>query len=202
MHPLIEKGRIFATAAHAAVGQVRKYTGDPYIVHPAAVVEILGQYTSDPELLCAGWLHDVPEDTDVSLALIEREFTPRVAALVEMATNPKKQPGWNRAMHQEAILRHAAESDPQGKNLKLADVWHNCRSIAERAPEFARVYLPEKMRLIEVLKDGNPLLWKAVHDELLGQIKKLDELFEVNASHEELEALHPFDITPAQLERQ
>ena len=83
---IVEKARIFATASHHAAGNVRKYTGEPYINHPAAVVALVASVPHTPEMLAASWLHDTVEDTGVSLGLIEQEFGPEVANLVEMLT--------------------------------------------------------------------------------------------------------------------
>ena len=51
---IVERARTFATAAHAATGQKRKYTHEPYIVHPEEVVSILrGRDFTTPEMLAA-----------------------------------------------------------------------------------------------------------------------------------------------------
>lgn len=64
----VEKAYYFAMAAHAAVGQKRKYTGEPYIVHPVEVCDIITHNVewSNDEMCCAALLHDVVEDTQVT----------------------------------------------------------------------------------------------------------------------------------------
>lgn len=74
MDELIKKARSYAKQAHEEVQQRRKYTGDPYIVHPAAVANLVSTVTSDVEMICAAWLHDVVEDTSKTLDDIEQEF--------------------------------------------------------------------------------------------------------------------------------
>lgn len=74
MRAIEEKARVFATAAHGAVGQVRKYTGEPYINHPAEVVQIVRSVQHTPDMIAAAWLHDVVEDTAVTLEDIEQHF--------------------------------------------------------------------------------------------------------------------------------
>src|SRR5580765_8807774 len=81
------RARVFATAAHAAVGQVRKYTGEPYINHPAAVAEIVRAVPHSEAMLAAAWLHDVVEDTKVTYADIKAEFGEDVAVLVNWLTD-------------------------------------------------------------------------------------------------------------------
>ena len=65
---IVEKARVFATAAHAAVGQLRKYTFEPYIVHPAEVFAIVSTVDgATEEMMAAAWLHDTVEDTGVTI---------------------------------------------------------------------------------------------------------------------------------------
>src|SRR5436309_1922827 len=68
-------------AAHFAVeahGEQKRASGDPYVAHPLAVALTLAEMRLDVGALVAALLHDVPEDTDVSLADVEREFGPEV----------------------------------------------------------------------------------------------------------------------------
>src|ERR1700719_3147112 len=74
----VERARIFATAAHTAVKQTRKYTHEPYINHPAAVVKLVASVPHTPEMLAAAWLHDVVEDTGVTLKILDAEFGGKV----------------------------------------------------------------------------------------------------------------------------
>lgn len=76
---LVERARLFAIAAHAATGQTRKYTGEPYWRHPEEVARLVSQFGHTPEMLAAAWLHDVVEDTGVDVALIRAEFGDTVA---------------------------------------------------------------------------------------------------------------------------
>lgn len=157
---LVERARVFATAAHAAVQQLRKYTHEPYIVHPAAVVALLQAHVPEPpaELLAAAWLHDTVEDCHISPALIEREFGPGVAALVSQVTDVSRPNDGNRAIRKAIDCAHIAEASPDAQTLKLADLIDNSRSIVAHDPKFARVYLAEKVKLLAVLKRGNPTL--------------------------------------------
>lgn len=84
---LEEQARRYATQVHAESGQRRKYTDEPYIVHPTAVVELVRSVTDDPVMLAAAWLHDTVEDTATTLNDIENHFGPEVARLVEMLTD-------------------------------------------------------------------------------------------------------------------
>src|SRR5690606_29215961 len=80
---LVRKAYEFAAEAHK--NQFRK-SGEPYIVHPIQVVGILADLKMDPSTLAAGFLHDVVEDTDVTLEEIEEQFGPEIAMLVDGVT--------------------------------------------------------------------------------------------------------------------
>lgn len=158
---IIEKARVFATAAHSAVRQVRKHTGEPYINHPAELVELLREHgIADQQMLAAAWLHDVVEDTGISLEVIRAEFGACVATLVEGLTDVSKPEDGNRKTRKAIDRAHTAAQSPACKTIKLADLISNTRSIVERDPEFAKVYLAEKRELLEVLYDGDSRLWE------------------------------------------
>ncbi len=76
----------FAKAAH--VGQMRD-EGAPYAIHPIRACSSLFDVTQDPEILAAMLLHDVIEDTSHTVETLEKEFTFRVAELVENLTRPR-----------------------------------------------------------------------------------------------------------------
>ena len=158
---IIEKARVFATSAHHAVSQVRKYTGEPYISHPAELVELLREHgIADQQMLAAAWLHDVVEDTGVTIDLIEFEFGRGVADLVAGLTDVSRPEDGNRKARKAIDRAHTAAQSPACKTIKLADLISNTKSIVERDPEFAKVYLAEKRQLLEVLYDGDSRLWE------------------------------------------
>lgn len=77
----------FAAQAHASIGQKRKYTGQPYIEHPVAVARILKAHGYSGDVVCAALLHDVVEDTPVSIEEIHRRFGPEIGTLVAAVTD-------------------------------------------------------------------------------------------------------------------
>lgn len=160
MMSLEQKAREFATHHHGAIGQVRKYTGEPYINHPAAVVALLRTVPHTEEMLAAAWLHDVVEDTPVTLPEIVREFGPLVGGYVYWLTDESCPEDGNRAARKAIDRAHLAEACPEAKTIKLADMIDNSRSILERGPDFARIYLKEKKLLLGVLKEGDSTLWE------------------------------------------
>ncbi|WP_455916406.1 HD domain-containing protein [Pantoea agglomerans] len=160
MDSLEEQARRYATKAHAEAGQRRKYTDEPYIVHPAAVVELVRSVTDNEVMLAAAWLHDTVEDTPSTLNDISNFFGPEVAELVEMLTDCPPANAKNRAARKVAHFRHTAKASADAQTIKLADIIDNTRSIIHFDPHFARVYLVEKRVQISLLTDGNADLWK------------------------------------------
>jgi (p)ppGpp synthase/HD superfamily hydrolase len=145
----------FARAAHASIGHMRKYTGEPYIVHPIAVAEIVRSVPHTPEMIAAAYLHDVVEDTPVTLDEIRAEFGDEVAELVDWLTDVSKPGDGNRR-----TLEHTAKAPPAAKTIKLADLIDNSLAIAKHDRGFWPVYRREKRALLEVLKDGDKALWE------------------------------------------
>lgn len=145
----------FAKWAHDIKDQRRKYTDDPYIVHPYAVAKIIESYGFDEDAVCAALLHDTVEDTYVTLDLIKFKFGERVHDLVEMLTDVSKPSDGNRKTRKEIDLQHTAKADYVGKSIKLADLINNAPSIIKNDPGFARKWMKEKENLLEVLKDGH-----------------------------------------------
>ena len=82
--PLITRAFETAKEAHS---KAKRDSGEPYIIHPLGVVEILSELELDDASICAGFLHDVVEDVeDWTIERIEKEFTPEIAALVDGLT--------------------------------------------------------------------------------------------------------------------
>lgn len=152
------KAQIFAEQAHSAMSQVRKYTGQPYIAHPTAVVAFVNAVAHTVPMIAAAWLHDTVEDTEVTLEDIKREFGAEVADLVEQLTDVSKLSDGNRTVRKAIDLAHTAKASAEAKTIKLADLIDNTRNIVDLDPEFAKVYLKEKTLLIEVLAEGDPAL--------------------------------------------
>ena len=155
MSDLIEKARRFAFEAHNAIGQRRKYTDEPYTVHLEAVAELVESAGGDDEMIAAAYLHDIVEDTETSIEDIESLFGSDVAYLVDHLTDVSSPGDGNRAERKALDRAHTAKGDARVQTIKLADIIHNCQTVADCDPEFAKVYLEEKRKLLEVLQDGD-----------------------------------------------
>ncbi len=158
MSSLADRALQFAARAHE--GQVRKYTGEPYIGHPVAVAKLVREAGFDDEVIAAAYLHDVVEDCGITPAQIEEDFSVRVRRLVGEVTDVSRPEDGNRKTRKALDRDHLATASPEGKSIKLADIIDNTVSIIERDPKFAVVYLREKALLLPVLADGNAALWQ------------------------------------------
>jgi GTP pyrophosphokinase len=127
---LIERAHQVAAQAHE--GQVRA-SGDPYINHPVEVAHYLATLQMDAETLAAALLHDVPEDTELTIADIEKRFGREVSRLVDGVTKLSKF-GSARSMEEQQAenirkMFMAMAEDVRVVIIKLADRLHNMRTL-------------------------------------------------------------------------
>lgn len=149
--------KAFKIAYKAHDGQLRA-SGEPYIIHPLAVADLLKEIGASSSVIAAGLLHDVVEDTGVDLSEIETNFGLEVKVLVEGVTKLGGIHFNNRTEAQAENLRKmflAMASDIRVVLVKLADRLHNMRTIEwlndERKQRIARetreIYAPLANRL-------------------------------------------------------
>lgn len=166
MTDIVEKARKFATKAHGDINHVRKYTGQPYIVHPAEVVSIVKSVPHTPAMLAAAWLHDTVEDTPVTIEDIRAEFGEEVATLVGWLTDVSKPEDGKRNVRKGIDRQHTAEAPAEAQTVKLADLLSNTKSILEHDLNFAAVYVEEKELLLDVMTKGDRTLFERAKAEV------------------------------------
>lgn len=167
----VEKAKRFAADAHngrpkkgVAVDsmgrQVRKFSGIPYIVHPMAVAALLEQYVGDEDAICCALLHDVVEDTEVTMEEVDEIFGPRVAKMVLHVTEISKKSDGNRAARKAIDAEHYARGCYFSQSVKVCDLIDNTSDITAYDVSFAETYLKEKEKLLDMLTkaDGRLLL--------------------------------------------
>ena len=136
-------------AAFLHLGQTRKSSDTPYIVHPFSVACILSEYTDSEDVICAGLLHDVLEDVKGYLFVdLESEFGSRVAKIVREVSEDKD-PGDSRdkairtwQKRKEAYIANLKNDSEEALMVSCADKIHNLNS------------------LIEVIKEQGGAVWK------------------------------------------
>ena len=149
----IKKAIEFAKNAHS--GQVRKYTGEPYVSHPIAVSKYLKLWhgESTDEMICAAILHDTVEDTDVTNFDIFTAFGSEVATLVKWLTDISCPEDGNRAARKLKDRLHTRDAPFEAQLIKCADLIHNSKSIIRYDQSFAKVYLKEKRLTLDLMSD-------------------------------------------------
>ena len=121
-----EKAKSFAINAHA--GQVRKSEKEkPMIIHPINTANILKEYGFDANVVAAGYLHDVVEDTKYTIDDIEKEFGEDIKSLVDGNTEPDKSLSWEE--RKEHTITRVKDLDIRHKAVVCADKISNLEDL-------------------------------------------------------------------------
>ncbi len=143
----------FEFAARAHDGQLRG-TGEPYVQHPLETALVLAELQMDRATICAGLLHDVPEDTSFKLEQVEERFGQEVAKLVDGVTKLSRIQ-WQTLEEQQAEnLRKmflAMAEDIRVVIIKLCDRLHNVRTLDGKAPESRKRIARETLEIYSPL---------------------------------------------------
>jgi GTP pyrophosphokinase len=177
--------RAFEFAAKAHDGQQRR-SGEEFINHPFGVAKICAELRLDEQTISAALLHDVVEDTGVSIAELREEFGEEIARLVEGVTKLTRIQFQSREQAQAENYRKmvvAMASDMRVILIKLADRLHNMRTIeylgkakqVQKARETLEVYAPLAHRLgIQTLKwELEDLAFEVLHPRKYSEIKAM-----------------------------
>jgi (p)ppGpp synthase/HD superfamily hydrolase len=183
---LLEQALRTAAAAHRS--QTRKGSDTPYITHPCALVMILLRAGFvDDEVLAAALLHDVVEDTEITLAQLQAVFPERVCDIVGAVTEQKtdasgaKRPWHVRKAEKLEKLRH---SSPEVLALALADKVHNLSTVLFDLQADDGIWSQFSGTPQEMLKNYGDVaaLADAVNDprmlQLAGEVRRLITLIE------------------------
>lgn len=168
--PLFEQAAVFAAVAHR--GTTRKGNRIPYLVHPMEAAAIVSEMTDDQDLIAAAVLHDVVEDTEVTLPELQEYFGERIAGYVRGESENKRaelppEKTWM-LRKQETIDFLKNQADKNAKMLALADKLSNMRSIA-RDVEFVGDRLWERFHQKDKAMHG----W--MYRQIAEAVKELSE---------------------------
>ena len=148
-------------------GSQRRISGEPYIMHPVAVAEILVELGMDTDSVVAALLHDVVEDTDMTLDGITKEFSPEIALLVDGVTKLGKIEFSTQEEEKAENIRKmllAMSRDIRVIIIKLADRLHNLRTIWVRSDQKRREKSLETMEIYAPI--AHRLGIRAIQEEL------------------------------------
>jgi len=150
-------------------GQVRKFTGDPYIVHPVRVAIAVATYSFvTSNMVAAAEMHDLLEDTDVKPEEIEIATNAEVLELVQELTNPSKGSKLPRAERKQIDRDHLRRVSLAAKIIKMLDRIDNLYEMVGASNSFKTMYCKESFLLLDAIamanKDIADKLYKAIED--------------------------------------
>lgn len=167
-----QKAYDFAEKIHE--GQVRKGSTTPYFTHPRAVGYLLAEYTDDEEVICAGFLHDVLEDTEgYDRNDMAGDFGPRVADIVnhvshqdeKKLTKEEKRKLWKK--RKQNYIDHLESAPFEALMVSAADKIHNLETMGEK-------YREEGESMWKIFNAPEPqkenVIW--FYTEVLNKLKK------------------------------
>jgi (p)ppGpp synthase/HD superfamily hydrolase len=170
---MIARAQDFATAAHYAIGQRRKFTNEPYIVHPSAVAAIIQALPDHTwQQVVWAWLHDTVEDTEINLNVISTSFGSEIAEGIFYLTNVEREAG-NRKKRHEINVERLAGAPARVQTVKIADIKDNTKNIAALGGTFAPLFLSEKLDAMAALQRGDKVLWSLTMDQIQQQKQEI-----------------------------
>jgi guanosine-3',5'-bis(diphosphate) 3'-pyrophosphohydrolase len=180
---LVQRAYEFARQAHR--DQIR-VSGEAFISHPLSVARILAESGFDPTTVSAALLHDVIEDTPVTLDKLRAEFGDEIASLVDGVTKLERLRFHSREAQQAATLRKmiiAMASDIRVLVIKIADRLHNMRTVEvlpvdkkrRIAQETLDIYAPlaHRLGMQEFKSELEDLSFKVLHPKRYEEIAAL-----------------------------
>jgi GTP diphosphokinase / guanosine-3',5'-bis(diphosphate) 3'-diphosphatase len=149
---LIQKAYDFGLQAHA---DDKRYSGEPYFIHPAAAAKILAGLGMDASTIVAGLLHDAIEDGKVTEEEVTKEFGAEVLFLIQGVTKLGKHKYRGAERHAESLRRLlvATSADVRVLIIKLADRYHNMTTIEHVPKEKQRRIALETLEIYAPLAD-------------------------------------------------
>lgn len=154
----IDKAKISSAAVFAARkhGDQKRKSGEPYLIHPIAVAEILMSFNMDADTVCAGLLHDTIEDTGTTEEEIASLFGKEVAQMVQAVTKITRITQDKSIQEAETIKKmfFAMSKDLRVILIKLADKLHNMRTLSGLSSERRIAYAKDCLDIFAPIADS------------------------------------------------
>ncbi|HEY4496856.1 MAG TPA: HD domain-containing protein [Candidatus Paceibacterota bacterium] len=166
---IVKKAASFAKERHKH--QKRK-TGEPYFIHPKNVARTVSNWTKDKNVIAAGYLHDVIEDTGADYEDIEERFGKKVADYVSLMSRDMRLPK-NKSL--SLFRRQLGSAPPEVKLIAAADMENNASSIADT--DFMKSWFNKINTMMPYLKRGNMGRYKKGILSLLSRVEKAEDKF-------------------------
>lgn len=149
---LIKKAFYFAKRAHK---NQKRVSGEPYFIHPLTVAYYLLEWNLDEPTIIAGLLHDVVEDTSITIDQIREEFGEKIAELVDGVTKLKKIKSYREKKELESLRKMfvAMARDVRVVLIRLADRLHNLQTLRYLPPEKRKEIAQETIEIYAPLAD-------------------------------------------------
>lgn len=168
----IIKALEYASSKHK--GQLRKYSGEAYIIHPMVVSQICARFTDDEDTIVSAILHDVVEDSDATLQDIHDLFGKAVAENVKYCSEISQKWDGGRESRKKADREHYAKGTFASKMIKIADAIHNCSNMGNSHSTFTQLYFSEKVLMVnEIIESLAPII---MHDNV-SKVKHIADVF-------------------------
>jgi PAS domain S-box-containing protein len=165
MNDLIQAAKMFAISNCRRITFSRNPAWQSPEAHLKAVAQIVSSVTQDANMIAAAWLHDVVEDTGVTINEIDRKFGAPVSGLVDELTLVGHSAHGSRAIRLALAKEHFADVSPAAKTVALADLIDTCRQMSKNEPASLRAYAKDAIELADVLDGGDArLLARLRHD--------------------------------------
>ena len=159
--------RVYEFAKRAHKGVTRKLEGKPYIVHPDRVAQNVLKYTKDRDIIAAALLHDVVEDTSISIKVIELTFNKRVAGFVnELTSDPL---GLKKLGKTNYLINKLNSISDEALLVKLLDRKDNLSDLSSAGKEFQQKYSKSTDQILNSLERK----LSPSHKQVISDIKEI-----------------------------
>lgn len=163
----LKKANDFATKAHD--GQIRKSSGEPYVMHPTAVFDFLQKLgVKDRNVLVSSYLHDTIEDSPTTFNILKKEFNKDVARIVKGLSSSIK--GIQALGKPQYLAKKMISMDAEVLTIKLADRWHNLQDMMSMPKDKAQKYMDQTSFILQELTAKKKL--NKTHKKIIKSIEQ------------------------------